>query len=129
MFVYRKLSLVLALAISFVLVGGTTVSANHKETHDANVGQLLSGLINVNVSDIEADVEVGDITVEDLVNVDDTLNNNKVRILNNVLNNNEVASRNQDVLNDLLRNADIITDNQVVVGVLSGGLIVVDDLS
>lgn len=125
MFLYRKLALVLALAASLVLAGGSTASAQHTTTHDATVGNLLSGLINVNVSDVAVDVETGDITV---VNVEDSLNNNEIRILNNVLNNNEVASRNQDVLNDLLRNADIITDNQVVVGILSGGQVVVQDV-
>lgn len=125
MFLYRKLALVLALAASLVLAGGSTASAHHTETHDVSVGNLLSGLINVNVSDVEVDVDTGDITV---VNVEDSLNNNKVRVLNNVLNNNEVASRNQDVLNNLLRDADIITDNQVVVGVLSGGQVVVQDV-
>jgi hypothetical protein len=50
------------------------------------------------------------------------------RILNNVLNNNEVLSRNQDVLNSLLRDANILTENQVVVGVLSGGQIVFQDV-
>lgn len=77
----------------------------------------------MNVSDIEVDVETGDITV---VNVEDSLNENDVRVLNNVLNDNEVASRNRDVLNNLLRDADIITDNQTVVGVniLSGQVFV-----
>ncbi|MBA2453529.1 MAG: hypothetical protein H0V47_10185 [Chloroflexia bacterium] len=125
MILYRKLALVLALAASLVLAGGSTAAASHNATHDANVGNLLSGLINVNVSDVTVNIEDNNVQ---LVNVEDSLNDNEVRILNNVLNNNEVASRNQDVLNNLLRDANIITDNQVVVGVLSGGQLVVQDL-
>jgi len=91
----------------------------------ANVGQLVSGLINVNVGSVQADVETGDIT---LVNVEDVLNDNNIEALNNVLNNNTVLSNNSDILTNLLRDAEIITDNQVVVGVLSGGVIAVQDL-
>ena len=89
-----------------------------------NVGQALRGLINVDVGAVA--VNVGDITVEDLVNVEDVLNDLQVDILNNAVNNNEVASRNQNFLNNLLREADLITDNQVVVGVLSGQYIIQD---
>ena len=84
-----------------------------------NVGQVVSGLINVNVGAVA--VNIGDITLEDLVDVSDVLNDNEVRILNNVLNNSPIASNNSQILTNLLRNADIITENQVVVGVLSGG--------
>ena len=90
------------------------------------VGQLLAGLVNVNVGAIA--VNVGDITVEDLVDVEDVLNDAKIDILNNSINNNEVASRNQDFLNDILRDAELITDNQVVVGVLSGGQLIIQEL-
>ena len=96
MILYRKLALVLALAASLVLIGGTSVAAQSQQAPN-NVGTLLAGLVNVNVSDVAVDVETGDITV---VNVEDSLNENDIRVLNNVLNNNEVASRNRDVLND-----------------------------
>jgi hypothetical protein len=89
-----------------------------------NVGQLVSGLINVNVGAVA--VNIGDITLEDLVDVEDVLNDNNIEALNNVLNNNEVASRNADILTDLLREADILNDNQVVVGVLSGGFAILN---
>lgn len=106
------------------LVGSFALASGVKgaSAQTANVGQLLSGLINVNVSDIE--VNIGDITVEDLIDVNDVLNNNEIRILNNVLNNNEIASRNQDILTNLLRDARILNSAQVVVGVLSGQLVV-----
>lgn len=91
----------------------------------ANVGQLVSGLINVNVGAVQVDIETGDIT---LVNVENVLNNNEIRILNNVLNNNTILSNNSNFLNNLLRDAEIITDNQIVVGVLSGGQLVIQDI-
>lgn len=91
----------------------------------ANVGQLVSGLINVNVGAVQVDIETGDIT---LVNVENVLNNNEIRILNNVLNNNTILSNNSNFLNNLLRDAEIITDNQIVVGILSGGQLVIQDI-
>jgi hypothetical protein len=102
----------------------TFFSANDAKAQ-TSVDQVIAGLLNVNVGVIEIDVETGDIT---LVQVENVLNNNEIRILNNALNNNEVLSNNQNFLNNLLRGADIITDNQIVVGVLSGGIVVIDDL-
>lgn len=63
--------------------------------------------------------------MEDLIDVNDVLNDNEVRILNNVLNRSPILSNNSDILTNLLRDANLITDNQVVVGVLSGGLFVI----
>lgn len=91
----------------------------------ANVGQLVSGLINVNVGAVQADIDIGDV---ELINVENVLNDNNVEALNNVLNNNTILSNNSEILTNLLRDADIITDNQVVVGVLSGGVIAIQDL-
>ena len=87
--------------------------------NQVNVGRLLSGLINVNVSDI-------DVTVVDVIDLNNVLNNNQVDILRNAIQNNPIASNNQNVLNNLLRDADIIEDNQIVVGVLSGAIGVLD---
>lgn len=130
----KKLSLIFAFAFFAVFtMGSSNVSAETSKTstvemtkRPVTVGALLSGLINANVSDIA--VNIGDITVEDVVDVENVLNNNKIDILNNVLNNNVIASNNSNFLNNLLRNADIIEDNQVVVGVLSGGQFVVQDI-
>ena len=110
------------------VAGGAALSAVLKDAaaqsnQDVNVGQLVSGLINVNVGAVA--INIGDITLEDLVDVNDVLNDNEIRILNNILNNNEVASRNQDFLNNLLRGADILDEVQVVVGVLSGPIFVI----
>jgi hypothetical protein len=114
----RVLGLGLMLAISMVVATVGMAGAQQR----TNVGQLVSGLITVNVGAVA--VNIGDITVADLVDVENVLNDNEIRILNNVLNNNEVASRNRDFLNDLLRDAEILTENQVVVGVLSGQFVI-----
>ncbi len=115
----RNAALLCALLATVVV--GALGAAPAAAQQEANVGQLVAGLINVNVGAIQVD----DVVVVDVENV---LNNNEIRILNNVLNNNEILSRNQDFLNNLLRDANIITDNQVVVGILSGGQIVVQDV-
>ncbi len=127
---FRNLTLTLALVATFALgafvATPTEVSAQRNQNQTANVGQLVSGLINVNVGAVQVDIDTGDITV---VDVDNVLNNNEIRILNNVLNNNTILSNNSNFLNNLLQDAEIITDNQVVVGVLSGGIIVVQDVT
>ena len=105
------------------------ISVNAEAQQRANVGQALSGLINVNIGAVQVDVELDNVLNNfTLVNVEDVLNDANIEILNNALNNNEVASRNQNFLNNLLRDANIITDNQVVVGVLSGGIILLDNI-
>ena len=103
------------------------ISVGAQAQQNANVGQLIAGLINVNIGAVQVDVQTGDIT---LVNVEDVLNNSvrNIRILNNAINNNEILSRNQEILTNLLRDAEILTDNQVVVGILSGGQIVFQNL-
>lgn len=115
---------VLPLLVVFMMLAGTAMAQQR-----ANVGQLVSGLINVNVGAVQVDVEVDNVLNNfTLVDVDNVLNNNQIDILNNVLNNNTILSNNSDFLNDLLRDADILTDNQIVVGVLSGGQIVFQNL-
>ena len=102
-------------------------TAHAQSTQPTNVGQLVKGLINVNIGAVA--VNIGDITVADLVDVGDVLSNNReVDILNNVLANSPIASNNSDVLTNLLRDANILTDAQVVVGVLSTGLFVIQDI-
>lgn len=119
----KKLILVIAM---FCAVGVMAPSVSYAQTSQkTNVGQALTGLINVNVGAIT----VGDITLEDLVDVQNVLNNNKIDILRNAIQNNPIASNNQNVLNNLLRNANLITGNQVVVGVLSGGILLIDTLT
>ncbi len=118
----KKLFATFALAALMLFAVGTT-DAQAQSRQQTGIGQLVSGLINVNVGAVA--VSIGDITLEDLVDVEDVLNNNNVEVLNNVLNNSPIASNNSDILTNLLRDADILTDTQVVVGVLSGGLFVI----
>jgi sporulation-control protein spo0M len=120
--VMKKLFATFALAALMLFAVGTN-DAQAQSQQRTNVGQLVSGLINVNVGAVA--VNIGDITLEDLVDVQDVLNNNNIEALNNVLNNSPIASNNSEILTNLLRDADILTDAQVVVGVLSGGLFVI----
>lgn len=117
---------ILAIAFSvmslFVLAPAMN-SVQAQSEQRTNVGQVVRGLINVNVGAVA--VNIGDITLEDLVDVGDVLSDIEVTALNNVLNNSPIASNNSDILTNLLRDANLITDNQVVVGVLSGGLFVI----
>jgi hypothetical protein len=95
----------------------------------SNVGQLVSGLINVNIGAIQVDVALDNVLNNfTLVNVENVLNNNDVDILNNVLNNSPIASNNSEILTNLLQGANILTENQVVVGVLGGTQIVFQNL-
>src|SRR5687768_14010807 len=106
---------ILAVALFFTM----SIVATNVNAQTSNVGQLVTGLVNVNVGAINVDVV-------DVVDVSNVLNNVEIRALNNVLNNSPIASNNSDILTNLLRDADIIEDNQVVVGVLSGGILVID---
>jgi len=112
--------IVVALAISAAVAVN---SAQAQSNQGTNLGQVVSGLINVNVGAVA--VNIGDITLEDLVDVGDVLSDNETNVLNNVLNRSPILSNNSDILTNLLRDADIIDETQVVVGVLSGGLFVI----
>jgi hypothetical protein len=103
----------MSLALPLAVCGGLAFTPDRAQAQPINVGQLLSGLINVNVSN----VDVNHVVVVDVSNV---LNDAKIDILRNAIQHNPIASNNQDVLNNLLRNADIIDDVTVVVGVLGG---------
>jgi len=115
---FRHFALTVALVATFVLgaVAVTPAADAAPRNQTANVGQLVSGLINVNIGAVQLAIETGDIT---LVNVENVLNDNQIEILNNVLNNSPILSNNSNILNNLLNNG------QVVVGVLSGGILVV----
>ena len=108
------------LAMNFAAIN--PAAAQQKKTTTAqtllqNLQQtsIQNGLINVgNVS-----VSVNNITVQDLVTVQNVLNNANIEILNNSLNNNEVLKNISIDLSNLLRNAKILNQNQVIVGILS----------
>ncbi|MFD2999309.1 hypothetical protein ACFS7Z_02965 [Pontibacter toksunensis] len=104
----------------------TFFSANDAKAQTTTVGTLLTGLLNVNVSDIE--VNIGDITVQDLVDVENVLNNNNIQFLNRSINNNSILSDIQIDLTNAFREANLISGNQIVVGVLSGGQFVIQTL-
>jgi hypothetical protein len=101
-----------------MMLAGTAMAQSAQRT---NVGQLVSGLINVNVGAVA--VNIGDVTLEDLVDVGDVLSENNIRALNNVLNRSPILSNNSEILTNLLSN--LLQDGQVVVGVLSGGIFVI----
>jgi len=111
---FRRL---MSFALPLAVWGGIALMPGKAQAQQVNVGQLLSGLVNVNVSNVDVDVV-------DVVDVSNVLNNNQVDILRNAIQHNPIASNNQDVLNNLLQNADIIDDVTVVVGVLGGVLYV-----
>ena len=102
-------------------------TAQAQSDQPLNIGQMVRGLVNVNIGAVAANV--GDITLDDLVDVGDILSDNRdVAILSNILNNSPILSNNSEVLTNVLRDADILTDTQVVVGVLSTGLFVIQDI-
>lgn len=105
-------------------------SVTAQAQQDSRVGQAVAGLVNVTVGAIQVDVELDNVLNNfTLVDVDNVLNNNDIDILNNILNRSPILSNNRDFLNNLLREADIITENQIVVGVLSSGFILIDDIN
>jgi hypothetical protein len=121
----KKLLIITAMFFAVSVIGSNAAKAQSEQP--LNVGQLVAGLINVNIGAVA--VNIGDITVADLVDVGDVLSDNRdIRILNNILNNSPILSNNSDILTNLLREADILTDTQVVVGVLSGGLFAIQDI-
>jgi hypothetical protein len=103
------------------LVASSAVAQNQT----ANVGRLVSGLLNVNIQNVQVDVETGDITV---VNVQDVLQDFEITILETVIIRNVRVLENAEILTNLLREANILTDSQIVVGILSGPLIVISDV-
>lgn len=121
----KKLFATFALAGLMMFAVGNDAQAQQR----ANVGQLVTGLLNVNIGAVQVDVELDNVLNNfTLIDVDNVLNNNNIEFLNNSINNNSILSDNQDFLNNLLQNADIITDNQIVVGVLNGTQLVIQNL-
>jgi len=107
----------IACALLLTLTFGTTNSAQAQQgKQTSNVGQIVSGLINVNVGAIN-------VNAVDLVDVNNVLNDNDVRILDNILNHSPILSNNSDILTNLLRDANVLDQNSVVVGILGGAII------
>jgi uncharacterized cupredoxin-like copper-binding protein len=114
------LAFFLMTAVSAVTV--QSASAQQKKTMTAqDLMQNLettttqNGLINVG----GISVPISNVTVQDLVTVQNVLNNANIEVLNNSLNNNEILKNVTVNLTNLLRDARILNKNQVIVGVLS----------
>lgn len=118
----KKLKVTFAM-MALAMFSFFSFDAQAQSNQRTNVGQAVSGLINVNVGAVA--VNIGDITLEDLVDVNDVLTDFQINALNNVLNNSPIASNNSEILTNLFQRARLITDNQVVVGVLSGGFFLI----
>lgn len=116
-------TLLMSVIVMLAVSGVNSVAAQSKSTTTAqDLVQNLSattvqdGLINLG----GIQVNVSNVTVQDLVNVQNVLNNANINILNNVLNNNDIAKNISVTLTNLLRDARILNKNQIIVGVLSG---------
>jgi hypothetical protein len=116
----RYLALLTAILASFAFA--TAAAAAPPTSRQVSVGSLKQGLVNVDVLNIN----IGNITVQDVIDVNNVLNNNQVEVLKDFLNRSPIASNNSNILNNLLRDANLITDNQIVVGVLGGTFFVTD---
>ena len=130
---------VFALALILGLALLPSPAEAQQRNRQANFGNLISALNNINVQVDELTalndlLTIGDITIDDInvivVNVEDVLNGNNVRALNNVLRNVDIDI--QDVLNDLtitdvidivdvLNDAKVVVNDVVAINVLSGG--------
>jgi hypothetical protein len=119
------------LLIAFSMTLAMLFSANSvkAQTIEEGVNNLLAaqaGLINVGIAvqdvTIQDLVDIGAITVTDVIDINNVLNNVDVNVLNGLLVNVEL----DNVLNNLLRQSEVISRNQIVVGILSGQLVVMD---
>lgn len=110
----KKVVMVFSLALAVLF---TTNAAKAQITDAPDVIAAAGNLVNVQVSDVN-------VNLVDVVDVTNVLNNNDVRVLNNILNGLSI----DNVLNNLLRDADVIKDNQIVVGAVVNVLGGVDQL-
>ncbi len=104
----------LLIAFSLFIAMAFTTNTVKAQITSGDVINAASGLVNVQIGDIN-------VNAVDVIDVTNVLNNNDVNILNNILNNLTI----DNVLNNLLRDADIIKKNQIVVGILSGGQLLI----
>jgi hypothetical protein len=107
------------MAVPIAVFSAVAVTPGNANAQQVNLGRALSGLINVDVSNVNVELV-------DVVDVSIVLNNNQVDVLRNAVQRNPVASNNSNLLNDLLRDANLITDNQIIVGVLGGTFLMTD---
>jgi hypothetical protein len=118
---HRRLTqrnIILAIALAMLLGTAVTVGIPQVGAQAGGAGQIISGLLNVSLVNVNANI--GPITATDVIDISNVLNNNDVRILNDALNNNRVLNNSFIGLNLLLQDLDVndvIANNVVVVGV------------
>jgi hypothetical protein len=105
---------------------GLSQGASNTTTTNAALDQfglsgdaLLSGLVNVNVQQLLASVQVqANLNVQDVVvNISDILNDNQIQALVQALNTNPQAALNANDLTSALQSAGVLDPSQWVVGV------------
>jgi hypothetical protein len=126
----------MALAVGVTAPAALAQTTQVDQGLQVNQGNLVSALNNVD-AEVGALNVLNDLTVTDVqvVNVEDSVNNNQV--LNNVLNNNQTDvavlqdflnnsanNNNVEILNDALDNNDVNVEDVVTVNVLSDGTVV-----
>jgi len=126
----------MVLTIAMMVTGAQPSQAQN----GAGVGHVLAGLINADVASIALALQNTNVNVANisLVNVQNALNENQIRVLLRLLNNSPIASNNSNFLtyalqfafansnwlNNLAQNANILNNNVIVVGVLGGAIFV-----
>jgi hypothetical protein len=129
---YKTLLKTVPLAAILALTAPSIASAqggNKQNTGQANFGNLISALNNINVEIAELNA-LNNLTVENvkIVYVKDLLNGNNVQALNNALNRNNVqilnltnTLNNNTVIQNVLNNNNIAINRVIAIDVLSGG--------
>jgi hypothetical protein len=106
---------------SFAQQGATNTTGTTSELTQTGISgdALLSGLVNVNVQQVLASVQLtANLNVQDvIVNVSDVLNDNQIQALVQALNTNPQASMNASDLTSALQQAGSLDPMQWVVGV------------
>ncbi len=106
--------------------GGLAQGASNTTTTNAALDQfglsgdaLLSGLVNVNVQQLLASVQVqANLNVQDvIVNLSDILNDNQIQLLVQALNTNPQAALNASDLTSALQSSGVLAPSEWVVGV------------
>jgi hypothetical protein len=92
------------------------------QQQESTVGQLASGLLTVQVGNVQ--LQIGDITLQDLILVQDVLQDFEITILERLIIQNVRILENANILTNVLRDANILTDSQVVVGILSDQVVI-----
>ncbi|HEV2769493.1 MAG TPA: hypothetical protein VGV40_04845 [Solirubrobacteraceae bacterium] len=124
-------------AIAAILAASASVAvavpavAQPQGGKQVNFGRVISALNNINVQ-LDRLNALNDLTVEDVqvVNIEDSLNNNRVRALNNALRNADIdvvrnSLNNNDIIKNVLNNNDVDIDDVVAISVLDDGRVLI----